>query len=1657
MKPCQIGIKSVVDGYTKDKDYLKFDGSNFIQILTSFTKRVSPSNYFSVAESLANMLNKKINSDIKIGNVFYNGEKDNKRGVIIAPTTKQLSLLNAKDNKEREEAIQEWEAEEHQIELEEIAERIEAERSRGDYIEEDRGEFFQKTETSSSEANPKTISIIKDFLNRTGITIETLQGIPINGVKSSADGAALIMQKLVQVVEGKETSALPEEAMHFAVEIIQQNNPKLFSKLLKEVNSYNMYKDVLRDYSSIYKTDDGKPDILKLKKEAIAKLLVEVVINKNEGITEQPELLAKTESWWQEIISFFKNLFTKSGFDQAAMDVILGKDIGELSVSEEVFYQKSSDTYDKIKQIERTIEKKEDGYYIEGKKIPRRVTDEVKDWYARKFKNNDLTKDEYDKSVDALKAEKGTAGHADFEYAFNTLVDENGYLREETLDDDGYASQISPDNRDMYDMLKQNIKERMELFPEGTRFLSEITVYNPRKNIAGTIDFIAILPNGKISVLDWKFMNLNTDKYTDIPWFKIKAWNTQMEQYKSILVANYGLRNEDFAQTRMIPILAKYSKGNKKEGILPKLLEIKVGDVVTKNITDDYLLPVGLEGEKTGNTKIDTLLSKLNADYRKFSEKSVAPEQRQEKAEHLNALFKAIRQLQMRENIEPLVYEAKLLNNRIKTTIEEYNNKYKGKDGNTFSEEEKNEFSDRLEMLQQSLNTYTDIDIYLRSLFSEDLSENDKKIREELRDTADNARNLETDLQEAIAEYASEIVVKSEGIENFLNPEKIVKGLTKLFSSTSGIQTKAIQFLYKKANKALGMAAMDTQTENKKLDVLRENYLSWAKAKNLKIKNYFDIIKKKESNELIDQFNPEFYKTLKEKIENKEVKWIMGNIQIGEYNAFLKERLEKELEWVDTKHRIGTKEEIAADIKREKSKIKQLYDTRTIDSPGWKLYDYVKLFPKESWESKEWKELNKPENTPAKNFYDYIVERNKEYRELGYINAHEARVFLPYVRKGLVEKLLVGGKARLGEQFFRSVSIDEGDIGYGRIDPHTGKPVNVIPKYFTRDIEGELSSDLFRTISFYNEAAIRYKYLIDIENQVNLILKVEQGKEAIATSMFGKTDYKDGVLQRTPDNSENSKLLQSMIESIIYGHKYIKSETFDQLLGKLGTWGNKFNEALGMDIFPEDLSDRQLSVNKTIDNLNNVFQLNILGLNMLSAGSNFFGGNTNSIINSGKYFTKRDYLAAEGKIIINKFNGEDAKKMLAALEYFLPLTDNYNRELAKKLTVNTLTPESLQDGLMILMRHSDWNVQTSNFYAYLANTIVDGGEVKNVREYLRSLPKYQNIYTKSGEARTKLKEEFEKDIKELMEEKGVLKLAVLTNGELSIPGVERKSQSVITLRRHVQQISKNALGNLTADDTRMMNMTIYGKSFMVFKNWIPRLVDVRMGNLKYNSALDAYEWGRMRMIFRVISTDLFHSIGQLKNSLIANEKGVEYMRMLYEKKKADYENDTGKVLDMTEDAFIDLVRQNIRGQIIDTVFLLSLTMLIYGLKAFQPDDEYEHDSVKSQYRFIMKATDKFRDELMYFYNPTSFSSMLSTGIFPSISLLSTFEKAGKNFFKENWALAIGDEETVEDTKVIKYWMKSFPFTNQMIGYLPMFYPEVAKDLGIRIQSNYGIR
>ncbi len=1526
----------------------------------------------------------------------------------------------------------------------------------------------------SSEASPKTIAMIKDFIKRIGVDIESVKDIVVNGKRMTANGAALVTQKLIQVVQGAENQALTEEAMHFAVEIIKQKNPKLYQKLLKEINNYNIYKDVLAQYGTDPNWQkNGKPDIIKLKEEAIAKVLTETIIKREEGYTEKPELLAKTQSLWQDILDFIKKLFNTSGFDQAAMDIISGKSIGtadDIRAEEGKFFlQKTGDpqldVWNALKAIHNRMspDKENGGYFFDDKKVLNRVSDLVQDFYTLRFNALELTNDEYDNAKLDVMSTTGTGFHADMEHLVkNVFTDENGLLREVEGDDADYVSELDPKRRDAYEILKQNLRDRLHSFGPGTRFLAETMVYNPKfgkKDLGGTIDLIAIKKDGKISLLDWKFINLNTEKYTDIPWYKVAAWNLQMENYKNILVNAYGFDPKNFEQTRMIPVKVHYTPGDKKNNILPKMDRIEIGAVNVQEITDDYLIPVGLTTEPTRYRKVNELLKKLHKDYDVLSSKKVTDyKDKADKTEQLNALYSAIRKLHMQGDLGPLLEQAKVMMSYIRKTIDEFNNDWVGTDPESYTDQQLSDFSIKIQNHESSLETYLTLDVALRDLFPAEMTPDMKALRDEIREVVDEARYLKEDLNHIAEEYARDFNAAREGIEDVDKADKVQKGLSRLFLSTPLIQNRGIQAFFLKSNRALTKAVQDTFEEGEKLQNIKSAYDVWASGKGLNAKNYFDIIKKKGKNELIDEFNPDFYKQLKDAIADKDFDWIKANVDEDKIKELVEERIKLEDERTDSRPNLTDYEKELA-----KKQHRRLYSIDNATSPGWLQYSIMKQAPlRANWESEEFKKLQSPENAPAKDFYDYIVERNNYYKSIGYLSREgAARTFLPYVRKGAFEKLIGDGKVTLLNDFLESISLDSEKAGFGQYDARTGEPINTIPKYFTGKLEeGDYSNQLFYTMALYNQMAIKFKYLSEIEGQALGLLALERNKQAINTSWFGnvKKDAQ-GNLEYINDNSKNAQLFENMINALLYGQKYVSGENFDFVIAKMGDFGEKINKKLGMKIFPE-LAGKDISFNRAVAGINRYFQLKTLGLSILAPMSNLLGGNFQSLINSGKYMTKTDHYTAQA-FLLSKMAGassEEVKKFMGMLDYFLPLTENYGRDIAKKLNGSKFNEDSVQDFLMFLMRNSEKNVQTVNFRAFMKNVIVEDGKLYNVREYLRATPEYENMYLGTEKERAARVEKFEEDVKKLINEKGIFKVATLDeNNKLVIPGVERQSDNVIKMRTLIQQINADALGSLPESQKRMLNLTIYGDSAAMFKNWVPRLVDVRFGDLKYNVASEAWEYGRMRTFVRELSSRHFYSLSNLKAILngTVTDQGINKMREEFEKTKEKYEKETGRKLKMTESEFMDMYRNNVRNALTDTIATLTMLAMFFALKAEAPDED-EDVRVKNTYKFMLRAADKFTDELFYFYDPRNINKLISSSVFPSIKLITDFQTLLANFLKYNYGIVTGaDEGELENIHFVKYLMKTFPGSNQIEQYLPMAAPEVAKELGIRAQSTSG--
>jgi hypothetical protein len=183
----------------------------------------------------------------------------------------------------------------------------------------------QKAEMPMSRASKETIAKLKQIIAKMGVKLDTLENYLKGNPDVKAKGAnalADLVQGIIAIAEGKENVATTEEMVHIATAMIEQVDPKIVTEMISKIDRFKIYKQVLAAYSEDpnYQLPNGKPDVRKLKKEAVDKLIAEVIIRQSEGSTEFPELLeeeARTmvARWWQTILDWFRGQYKNANID----------------------------------------------------------------------------------------------------------------------------------------------------------------------------------------------------------------------------------------------------------------------------------------------------------------------------------------------------------------------------------------------------------------------------------------------------------------------------------------------------------------------------------------------------------------------------------------------------------------------------------------------------------------------------------------------------------------------------------------------------------------------------------------------------------------------------------------------------------------------------------------------------------------------------------------------------------------------------------------------------------------------------------------------------------------------------------------------------------------------------------------------------------------------------------------------------------------------------------------------------------------------------------------------------------------------------------------------------------------------------------------------
>jgi len=1551
--------------------------------------------------------------------------------------------------------------------------------------------LFQQQESQLSTASPEILSKVKEILKKMGVNIESLteyaktSSVNVSGVNALAD----LVRGVIAVAEGKEDVALTEEMVHVATAIIEQKNPNLVTEMISKIDRFKIYKQTLEQYKNnkAYQLPNGKPDIRKIKKEAVDRLISELIINGGQDSAQFPELLQEENRsiirrWWNAITDFFRGMYKSANisiFEETAKQIMEGGVEGQVSniVDGDVFFQLAEPTKAQ-KEIQRRIletsqnlrkgdvdpttdlltlgdsdasnfyeYKQPDGTY---KPVLKRVTDRVKRYYKDKFGDPAFTKEE--KAFNEFKRNLGVKYHGYFEEIHDRFFNKDGTRKSNP--------EPRPDIRDrvdaeVYAKIENYYTEMIEARSKGGKNIlvfSEVKVYDAREKEAGTIDLLIVDEDGTGHIVDWKFMSVGEGQ-RDVQWYKQEAYGIQLRRYRDILLTNYGVKQ--VGMNRAVPILFQIKPADKKvENSKPTLTGINIGSVDTTKIENLTLVPVSEKTESTGFKSLDKFIGELNAILDRISKtKATSDEEREFKRERLTIVREAIRMAQGTMNIKPVVDVVLVMMKEGENLINDYNMIYKDANAqsNEFTNEQLSDFSSDLrdylaiaKVFGKISDTIGDL-IYNKDMEKMDMSEEELADRKEmLEDLTKNATEIRKSREE-VYEIAGQFADKYMGLRNLvtglLNPAAVVKGLGSLFRSISEIPLASVQILYKLTENAKVRASADAKDEVGDLMKIREKLASrGGDLRQLVKKIYRKDDKGNFVNKLIYKYNPEFRDGVKNNSleDNRSKKWLKDNIDV---EAYLKEAdalLEKRITQIEKDY--ANNEEMKDRLILQE---KQKWDLRRADFTGWNNYVILR-HPLPKWLSEEYKELEK--DPELLELYNFISKINEKAKDVGYLNNQGVSTFLPWVRKSMAESLYY--------------TTDFTQLPGGEVDT------------------SEVSEDLFANMVLYIGHMNNYKYLSEVEDQIKLVKDIETFKEHhLQTSRTGNVVVENGRVIEEKGNEENAKIYDQFMRAVLYDQKYplddtdvtISTGVVDYMKKALNKTAKHFG---GKEIFTIDDKPSSVSLVKSMETMNRYFQLKALGLEFVSGAVNWFGTNVQLAAQSGVYFNSGEVLKKQYEILGNNLSKEKQDIFVELVDKFMPLREDPNYESFKKAGMSELTKRNFGDALMFFMRQPEQFTEKAVFMTLLDNIMVQDGKFVNIRDVVKR--KYAEERKGASAIRLKqINQEIESEVEQLKKDQSIGSTMKLEDGKLVIPGFDLNNRDEIQrLTRLTRRISTNATGGINSQNVNRAQMNIWIKSAMIFKNWIPGLAFTRFDHLKKVSddfsvtinedgttEGERYDIGRLRLFMYVLGTSVVQLSTNITNIIQLNEKGMIELDKMFEKFSEEYLQRTGETLNMTKEEFIDLIRTNLRNQMRELALTLSLIGLSFSMGIIGPDDD-DSKAEKNAFRYSQRIIDKFVSELTFFINPFEFQNILEGNLLPAIGVVTDVTRFGTHLTKEVTGFDVSDptksfEEVKKEAQPIKNLAKMFPVTKSLINYLAMIDEEFAKEYDITIQKQPG--
>lgn len=1451
--------------------------------------------------------------------------------------------------------------------------------------------YHQESNQGLKKTDKNLESKIVKFLESIGVT-----HINVSEIKDSegnildAVAVSKMLSKVIEVVEGKaDITTLPEEAAHFFVSMLKDN--QILEKMISDIDQYPVYNEVAN--SDFYK-EQYKNDNRKLRIEAVGKQIVKSILLLQE---EENKLLeSKFKRFWNNIWDRIKSVFIKADekakkdlYISAGEDILSGNteklDINKV-LKDESFFQSNEqqtkvvdnlDNKFKISLNEEAINSKtgKKGVYElikDGVVTPivNRVSDVVE---AINKKRGFAERTDAEKAQDEVRRVIGTKGHSDINNIITRIVEKlngvNQTAKVESLDEKNY--------HELEVFFTNFIKE----FPAGTKFYPEKTIYSENKNEAGTLDLLAILPDGKAEIFDWKFVEFkNKDAQgkivnKSVAWYKEENYNVQLTRYRQILRDNYSVK--EFGKTRIIPISAVYKKD--------VLQSLAIGNKKIDGLDKPYLDPIPISGlsgvaedisvERTGDEQLDKLLDVLLQQRRAILDKvEYDAEGKIKKAERLERINNSIKKLQVEGDIKSFLDDAIFELNYI-TNIGI-----------------KNLSNDDLVKAKELVNYYSDLKKF--KILPDDQS---LKYKDILSRVTLNAQDIYSKVYD---EFESR-VIKIANESNVVDPLKLQPEtglLAKLFNTISQNNHPIIKSFYRLVMNQKDKIYKDTEDLNKRIKTSLKDLEIWGKNKGISGTDIFNNILQfkdsKKTGKLINRWNPEYYSEKKDAISSKDYVWFSINTTFD--SEKYKEYLDKNVKiWNDMyKNDVDGKYKIETRIEQYKSK----YDPRHSNAALLNSSNRF-IHPRETWRSKEWETLQSPENQPLKDFYDLFTSTINEFRE--HLPLDLNGNFIPNIKNDLLDQIVSNGFqsiSGLGDSITQHLRA-ESDESVGMIDEITGEKVRAIPLFYTKELDAQTKSyDLGKVLSLFGSMAYNYKYMSEIESSAEMLKDVLSSQKQTITTSGGK-ELKSkitGKIAKYIGSSDTLDQFNDFMNFYIYGIKSSeKSSTFKFM-------GNSY------------------STEKTISSVMKYYVHKALAFNFISGSANFLGGQSNAFFEGvkGRFYNNSQYSKALGMM------GVMNKKAFALIEYFDVSGSNTNFKKSNLLSVSSITKHMTLDKFHVLQQGGDYTVENGVLLALLQSHTIKDGKIVKINENSSDKSLFDiadiskdNIFIE-GLSDVEFSK-FRRKVKSLYSTmKGNSNVDDISTIKLTVLG-----QAIMMFRGWIPKMANERFGDLKhVGDLDVWEMGKYKSGFkhIMIGEW---------SEVEGKGVLSVTT-GMIGNIITLLSSGGVLGIGA--NSIdfkSVTQKAIQ----LYNEEIVKNPN-----LTITQEEYIAVHKQNLKSAALELQLILSLTMILIALKG---DDDDERDPNK---KVALKLLKRYIQEVSFFIDPSSTGSILKKPI-PILSLGTDITGFIRNLTTESIGRISGDEEMVKESKPLRYLNRLFPVTSAIENFWSMTDPDYNKN------------